>query len=434
MMGGTNTSTGQAFKGMMKAPPGSTVVTPLTTLVAELVKPGVSVQQAEQKVVAALGLSSGSKLINMDPIKEAAVDSATFKAHQTVAMLANDVTSKLLNATGNTNKASEFGDDIASAVFKQIAKQIESAPPASPKILDASSISNTAGALIEGLANEKALGAVSLSQAMAINVIAAKAAVQVSITEAASALQKAPTKLEPSALKTLVDEQAKLQASTLVNGVASGEATQNSAVLWARSLAIGELSFELGTKADFSGDLKSVKVEVIDPSIPVKAPISGLKASTEYFYRVKDAGGDIKTGRFTTPADLGVAKGLTFGASGDWRGELSPFPAVSNADEKRLDFFVLLGDTIYADYPSPDLNKPQAESLADFRAKHGEVYRSKAGLNALGDLRGSTAVWATIDDHEVTNDFAGGHRLLAIPDLMLGTRASSMTQRYTKTD
>lgn len=63
-----------------------------------------------------------------------------------------------------------------------------------------------------------------------------------------------------------------------------------------------------------------------------------------------------------------------------------------------------------------------------------EQYAQAAGLNALGDLRGSTALWATIDDHEVTNDFAGGHRLLAIPDLMLGTRASSMTQRYTKTD
>ena len=36
MFGGTDVSTGLAFKGTLKAPMGSTVVTPLTTLVAEL--------------------------------------------------------------------------------------------------------------------------------------------------------------------------------------------------------------------------------------------------------------------------------------------------------------------------------------------------------------------------------------------------------------
>lgn len=73
-----------------------------------------------------------------------------------------------------------------------------------------------------------------------------------------------------------------------------------------------------------------------------------------------------------------------------------------------MNFFVSLGDTIYADVPSPAVPQQQAETLEEFRAKQNEVYSAVFGLNTLGDLRASTSILATIDDHEVTNDFAGG--------------------------
>lgn len=72
------------------------------------------------------------------------------------------------------------------------------------------------------------------------------------------------------------------------------------------------------------------------------------------------------------------------------------------------------GDTIYADIGSPAVLNPdgtrkeQAETLPEYRAKHDEVYRDRFGLNTWAELRASTSVLATIDDHEVTNDFAGG--------------------------
>ena len=40
--------------------------------------------------------------------------------------------------------------------------------------------------------------------------------------------------------------------------------------------------------------------------------------------------------------------GLRFGVAGDWRGELAPYPAISNVAGRNLDFFVEHGDTIYA--------------------------------------------------------------------------------------
>ncbi len=49
-----------------------------------------------------------------------------------------------------------------------------------------------------------------------------------------------------------------------------------------------------------------------------------------------------------------------------------------------------------------------SRTLSEYRARHNEVMSERFGLNTWRDLRGSTAIFATIDDHEVTNDFAGG--------------------------
>jgi hypothetical protein len=51
---------------------------------------------------------------------------------------------------------------------------------------------------------------------------------------------------------------------------------------------------------------------------------------------------------------------------------------------------------------------PQARSLSELRAKHAEGYGTRLGQNYWADLRQSTSVYVMIDDHEVTNDFAGG--------------------------
>jgi len=192
------------------------------------------------------------------------------------------------------------------------------------------------------------------------------------------------------------------------NGVAAGDVTTTSAVLWARIRNLGTVTFEYATNAEFEPLAGAALAEVLDANVPVKVEINDLLPATEYSYRVTDAKGNSMVGRFRTAAPPGVFNGLRFGVSGDWRGELSPYPSVANADERDLDFFVALGDTIYADVPSPAVPDGRATTLPEFRAKHSEVYSEKFGLNALGDLRGSTAIFATIDDHEVVNDFAGG--------------------------
>ncbi len=204
------------------------------------------------------------------------------------------------------------------------------------------------------------------------------------------------------------------QPNSLVNGVASGDTTQTSTVLWTRSGITGAVKFEYSTKADFSTIAGTKTATVTNPLQPVKVDVTGLTSGTNYFYRVTDAAGDIATGKFSTADAIGKQSGLRFGVSGDWRGELAPYPAIANADERNLKFFVELGDTIYGDVASPAVRNPdgtekqQVETLAEYRAKNAEVYGSRFGENYWAELRASTSVVATIDDHEVTNDFQGG--------------------------
>ena len=196
-------------------------------------------------------------------------------------------------------------------------------------------------------------------------------------------------------------------AAPLPNGVAAGDVTPTSVVLWARSDVAGTISFEYGTDESFDTVVGAVTADVSEPMQPVKVEIDGLTEMTSYVYRATDAAGDRSTGRFRTPATTGM-NGLRFGVSGDWRGELNPYPSIANLPERDLDFFVALGDTIYADYPSVDVPQRQATTIEAFRRKHNEGYRTRFGLSSWIDARASTAVYAMIDDHEVTNDFAGG--------------------------
>lgn len=191
-------------------------------------------------------------------------------------------------------------------------------------------------------------------------------------------------------------------------GVAAGDTTQTSTVLWARASVAGEVTFEYSADPGFGSIAGSGVVQVADPLVPAKLDVGGLNAGVRYYYRATDAANNSSIGQLTTPAAVGTRAGFRMGVSGDWRGELAPYPAVRNVAAKNLDLWVSNGDTIYADYPSPDVPAPQAQTLDEYRRKHNEVYSARLGMNTLSDLRSSTSTLVMIDDHEVTNDFAGG--------------------------
>jgi alkaline phosphatase D len=195
--------------------------------------------------------------------------------------------------------------------------------------------------------------------------------------------------------------------------VAAGDVDTGSVVLWARSDLVGPVgtavTFEVATDPGFTAIVATRPASVLDTTLPMKVTVDALQPGTTYHYRVTTPTNTTLTpGTFKTAALLGTLAGLRFGIGGDWRQDMLPYPALRNAPSANLDFFVALGDVIYADYPSPDVPADQAETLAEFRAKHTEAIDGRGGLNTLGDLRDSTVFFSTIDDHEVIDDFAGG--------------------------
>ena len=143
--GGTDKSTKLPFVGALRAPAGSTVVTPLTTLVSELVSDGQTAAQAQEAVLKALGLGELNDRIDLtsyDPLQQPADDAdalAVQKAAVTVATLVSSLTSTLQVATD----AGE--EDIAHALFSMLADRL------GDDKLGADSIGSTAQALIADL-------------------------------------------------------------------------------------------------------------------------------------------------------------------------------------------------------------------------------------------------------------------------------------------
>ena len=171
--------------------------------------------------------------------------------------------------------------------------------------------------------------------------------------------------------------------AAMPNGVASGDTTATSSILWGRSTNLGQVTFEYSTDPSFNTIAGTSFANVSDVNQPVKAAVNGLTPGTRYYYRATDSMGVSASGQFKTNFDSGF-NGFRFGVSGDWRGELAPYPGAKNAVSRNLDLWVGLGDTVYADFPSPAVPAPQATTLDEYRRKHSEVYESRFGQHARG--------------------------------------------------
>ena len=120
MFGGTDISTDKPFEGIMRAPEGSTVVTPLTTLVVAIAEAtGIDIATATSNLLIGLGLSATIDLSTFDPIA-ATMSSDTALQQQGAAAIAAAVqvqntivqAASLLEGAG----ASSFAEAAASVV------------------------------------------------------------------------------------------------------------------------------------------------------------------------------------------------------------------------------------------------------------------------------------------------------------------------------
>ena len=194
--------------------------------------------------------------------------------------------------------------------------------------------------------------------------------------------------------------------------VGIGDAIGGNAVVLVRPAAgTGEITVDVAREPSFNKIVSTHALSIANPLVPGKIYLSELELGRRYYVRVTD-GAATRTATFKTgAAQIGLnaaSAGVRFGVTGDWRGDVGIYNAILNADDRGLDYFVKLGDTIYADVASPAVPVAQATTIDEYRAKHVENYRPAHGIDPWGELAASTATFSMIDDHEVTNDFDGG--------------------------
>jgi Domain of unknown function (DUF4347)/FG-GAP-like repeat/RTX calcium-binding nonapeptide repeat (4 copies)/Calx-beta domain len=123
-IGGTDTATGLPLETPVTAPPDSSVVTPLTSLVADLIDKEIAPEEAQSLVKTALGLPAEVDLTNLDPIK--ATNNNQPGGIQVLAAMVkvqNVITQTVALIDGASSAANT---DLVKAVVGSITNQIQS--------------------------------------------------------------------------------------------------------------------------------------------------------------------------------------------------------------------------------------------------------------------------------------------------------------------
>jgi len=102
--------------------------------------------------------------------------------------------------------------------------------------------------------------------------------------------------------------------------------------------------------------------------------------------------------QFLTAPAPNEAANVRFVVGGDLGERYQPFSILDGLREKKPDFVLLLGDTVYA-----DMGFQFARTIPQFHRRHA-ANREDA---ALQRLLASTSVYATWDDHEVMDNYEG---------------------------
>jgi alkaline phosphatase D len=194
-------------------------------------------------------------------------------------------------------------------------------------------------------------------------------------------------------------------------GVAAGDVTANSALLWARADQPGGTRLEVATNEDFTQVVRRLKVEATAANdLTVQRRVEGLQPSTRYWYRFTSGGAASDVGTFSTAPKQSDDATIRFAWTGDYDAERAPaetdpfwndFEVFGSMEAEGNDFNIGLGDTIYSDSEVPG-NHPVALTVEQKWAK----YELNLGEEPLADLRGAAGFYSHWDDHEFINDFS----------------------------
>jgi alkaline phosphatase D len=253
----------------------------------------------------------------------------------------------------------------------------------------------------------------------------------------------------PTLVISVLAQEEYNKSFEITHGVASGEITNDSAVIWSRSNREAQMQVEYDISSDFlqPKSLNSTSLANQMTDYTARAMLEGLKPDTAYYYRVwfsrsnlyQDNSNstllsDSLSGTFrTAPApdhSSPTTKPISFIFAADLGGQrhcrqsdTGGYSIFKSMKELSPDFFIANGDMIYAadkcpvEGPSdnwknipgnfsgiadPDVNWTNIEQVRDTYLKHWQYNRADPYLQSFLQ---NVSMYSQWDDHEVINDF-----------------------------
>ena len=196
------------------------------------------------------------------------------------------------------------------------------------------------------------------------------------------------------------------------HGVASGDPTSSSVILWTRVTPeiddAVSVSWKVSTDTIFSDTVQQgVEITNANQDYTVKIDVEGLDSGTYYYYEFTALGKNSVIGRTKTAPD-NDADQLRFGVVSCSSYETGYFNVYRKLYERNdMDAILHLGDYIYEYGSNSSLSGPRAHmpdheiiDLADYRMRHAQHKLDKDAQK----MHQNFAVIATWDDHESANN------------------------------
>lgn len=215
-------------------------------------------------------------------------------------------------------------------------------------------------------------------------------------------------------------------AMRVTHGVASGDVTARSAVIWSRTDSEGYMHVKINGPVR-GKKIKTIKVDA-SGDYTGKVLFNGLKADKEYEYKVwftesKRSHDDdnSESGQFKTAPKANRKAEVSFAWGGDVAGQNvcrdanEGFPIFAAVNNLQPNFFIGLGDMIYADGVCEAVGRYGNQQIAgdfiysadlDNYWAHWKYNREELNYSEMLRQTPYIAIW---DDHEVVNDFGPLH-------------------------
>ena len=238
----------------------------------------------------------------------------------------------------------------------------------------------------------------SSTTAPAVTTAAASTTVA-STTTAASTTVASATTAAPNPVTTVTTGLT----APFAYGVAAGDMTSDSAVLWTRTPTATSLTPQLALNQAFDNPVNLSSIQSSSASdFTVKVLATGLKPGTQYYYRFMDGSVSSPVGTFKTAYAPDQNEKVTLAFSGDADWKWKPYPILNELVKEKLDYFFFLGDLLYE---TTDLKgNSSVEDLNGYRFKYRENREPRAnsatGMLPMRELYGAFGQYSVFDNHE----------------------------------